>query len=460
MASTNTTVVRPGPPDASVANSDPRRVVLQQPTQRSLERQPDGQEYVVEKTIKAEVDPPTAEVTTSEEVHTLPPLEVRCLGRTRVPTPHGEVFCHLYRSNRDAKEHLALVFDPAQNHASIQEQQEEGTMGKPRHLRSRTLDAVWHANETPMERLIRGAYVDRLSPTCQEASQPSVAESADLDEDQAGFANPLVRIHSECYTGETIGSQRCDCGEQLDEALRRISLSSTKMADGRTVPARGVVVYMRQEGRGIGLLDKLCAYNLQDMGHDTVTANVMLGHLPDARKYDISSAILRDLGINACRLLTNNPEKMQALAAEGIHVSERVPVIPRVWQTQAQGPKRARRRPRLLGSAGTRTNSVVSLDRTRAAPTPPRASASPMPVSELRASASPMPVSELSDDSDWDDEVDEQMQRSQGVTLIGGSMTQSTDLERYLRTKVEKMGHMLVVPDTERATPESTNEEH
>ena len=125
---------------------------------------------------------------------------------------------------------------------------------------------------------------------------------------QDTYPAPLVRIHSECFTGETAGSQRCDCGEQLDEALRLICASSTRTSTGERMPPRGVIVYMRQEGRGIGLLDKLLAYNLQDMGHDTVAANVLLGHLPDARKYDISSAILRDLGVDACRLLTNNPE--------------------------------------------------------------------------------------------------------------------------------------------------------
>ena len=104
--------------------------------------------------------------------------------------------------------------------------------------------------------------------------------------------SPLVRIHSECYTGETIGSQRCDCGEQLDEALRIISTSMTRSSSGIPVPPRGVVVYMRQEGRGIGLLDKLLAYNLQDMGHDTVSANILLGHLPDARRYDISLSLI------------------------------------------------------------------------------------------------------------------------------------------------------------------------
>lgn len=359
-------------------------------------------------------EPPATRVEAQSAISSLPPLEVRCHGRTRVPTPHGEVFLHLYRNNRDDKEHLALVIDPAQNQPWIQDQQKQGIMGTPRHLRSRSLDAVWHPGETPTERLIRGAYVGRLSSTCQDASDPHVADKADLDADQAVYANPLVRIHSECYTGETIGSKRCDCGEQLFEALRLISQSTTKMPDGRTVPPRGVVVYMRQEGRGIGLLDKLFAYNLQDMGHDTVTANVMLGHLPDARKYDISSAILKDLGINACRLLTNNPEKMEALAREGIPVSERVPVVPSIWKPTEHPDKHVH---------GACANSTLSVKQGNAR------------------------VPDGGDDSDWEQEIEQ-------PDSLSGGIAQGTDLERYLRTKVEKMGHMLVVPGDGNSVPD------
>ncbi|WFD42693.1 GTP cyclohydrolase II [Malassezia psittaci] len=337
------------------------------------------------------------------------PLQVRCHGRTRVPTPHGELFLHLYRNNHDEKEHLALVIDPAQNQPSIQKKQQEGSLGLPRHIRSRTLDAIWHPDESSTERLIRGAYVGRLSPECQTSSEPSAANNANADHDQDMYANPLVRIHSECYTGETIGSKRCDCGEQLEEALSVISSSVTKSSDGRAVPPRGVVVYMRQEGRGIGLLDKLFAYNLQDMGHDTVTANVMLGHLPDARKYDISSAILKDLGINACRLLTNNPEKMEALAKEGIHVSERVPVVPGVWKQFGKKGKHFQ---------DTCANSTMAVD----------------------SVSSPSAAQSL-EDSDWDEEIEQPDSLTSGIG-------HSSDLERYLRTKVEKMGHMLVIPDT------------
>ncbi|WFD25636.1 GTP cyclohydrolase II [Malassezia nana] len=377
------------------------------------------------------------------------PLEVRCCARTRVPTPHGEVFCHLYRNNHDNKEHMALVVDPAQNDPVVQAHQAQGSLRRSRLIRSRTLDAVWSDKETTMERLVRGAYVDRLSETHQVASVPE--KVATYDGNDPSTPPPLVRIHSECYTGETIGSQRCDCGEQLDEALRLISTSTSQADDGTMVAPRGVVVYMRQEGRGIGLLDKLMAYNLQDMGHDTVSANVLLGHLPDARRYDISSAILRDLGIDTCRLLTNNPEKMQAMEEEGIHVVERVPMVPRMWRyhehcSHKHGPQ-IRRSRRLARQAPRRSrpNSVIS-----------------------QALEGSLEHGSLGDDSDdaWNDEDAEASDesahsfqsytlRSTGATLIGASVTRGTDLEKYLRTKIERMGHLLQDPSMAPSPPPS-----
>jgi 3,4-dihydroxy 2-butanone 4-phosphate synthase / GTP cyclohydrolase II len=129
----------------------------------------------------------------------------------------------------------------------------------------------------------------------------------------------LTRVHSECLTGDVFGSERCDCGPQLDEALELI------MKEGR-----GVAVYLRgHEGRGIGLLAKLQAYQLQDGGRDTVDANLDLGLPADARHYGAATQILRDLGIDSVRLLTNNPDKTQSLEAYGIRVTERVPLTPR-----------------------------------------------------------------------------------------------------------------------------------
>jgi 3,4-dihydroxy 2-butanone 4-phosphate synthase/GTP cyclohydrolase II len=131
----------------------------------------------------------------------------------------------------------------------------------------------------------------------------------------AGQENVLVRIHSECFTGDVLGSLRCDCGSQLRRAMQLIA------AEGC-----GVIVYLRQEGRGIGLLDKLRAYNLQDEGYDTVDANLMLGHQADGRDYTAAALILQDLGIQSLRLLTNNPHKISHLQTAGLTITARVPL--------------------------------------------------------------------------------------------------------------------------------------
>lgn len=135
----------------------------------------------------------------------------------------------------------------------------------------------------------------------------------------------LVRIHSECFTGEVLGSSRCDCGEQLGHAMQRIAGEGC-----------GVLIYLRQEGRGIGLAEKLRAYNLQDQGYDTVDANLLLGHQADGRDYTVAALILRDLGIRSVRLLTNNPKKIESLDRLGIPVAGRLPLLPTVNEHNAK----------------------------------------------------------------------------------------------------------------------------
>lgn len=247
-------------------------------------------------------------------VETLP--DVQCVVRARIPTTTGqEMFLHVYTNNVDSKEHLAIVFG--------------------NNIRSRSLDAP-RPGETERDRMIRGAYVGRLYPgrTSSRVEQLKHEEGVGAAADGlAAEKSPLVRIHSECYTGETVWSARCDCGEQLDEAARLMSLPNS---------GGGVIVYLRQEGRGIGLAEKLKAYNLQDLGNDTYEANLLLRHPADARSYGLATAMLVDLGLGGdrgIRLLTNNPDKVAAVEGPNreVVVTERVAMVPLAWKKGQKG---------------------------------------------------------------------------------------------------------------------------
>jgi 3,4-dihydroxy 2-butanone 4-phosphate synthase/GTP cyclohydrolase II len=173
----------------------------------------------------------------------------------RLPTQHGDFFAHLYHSLTDDKEHVALTYN-------------------------------WpHAPEEAGEKFMK-------------------------QEDPV-----TVRVHSECMTGDILGSLRCDCGPQLHAAMDQV-----------VAAGKGVILYIRQEGRGIGLENKLKAYKLQDDGHDTVEANEHLGFPPDMREYGIGAQILNDLGVRQMRLLTNNPKKLSGLHGYGLEITEQIPL--------------------------------------------------------------------------------------------------------------------------------------
>ena len=364
---------------------------------------------------------------------------VECVVRARIPTTTGaEMFLYLYQNNVDNKEHLAIVFGSQ--------------------IRSKSLDREI-PGETEQDRLIRGAYVGRLRPgrvssrydntvnglrhrVGTTGSQRRKRESGlrnvqnatttreDLQSTGLGILNPpssntstqtpqsdhsshleqthisgptspalsissqntdhdyfsskteapplaeppLVRIHSECYTGETVWSARCDCGEQLDEAARLMSLPPHPSQSQPQAPQSssdtcvgGVIVYLRQEGRGIGLASKLKAYNLQDLGSDTVEANLLLRHPADARSYGLATAILLDLGCGGdtgIRLLTNNPDKVWAVEGPNreVRVRERVAMVPVSWRTGGKRGVKGAELQRYLETKMGRMGHVIQED--------------------------------------------------------------------------------------------------
>jgi len=171
------------------------------------------------------------------------------------------------------------------------------------------------------EKLVRREAVARLPTRWGEfkmavyKSLPDGVEHIALIKGRLG-ASALVRVHSECFTGDVLGSLRCDCGAQLQAALAMVAKEGS-----------GVILYMRQEGRGIGLVNKLKAYGFQDRGLDTVEANKALGFKPDLRDYGAGAQILADLGIKSLRLITNNPKKIAALEGHGLRIEERIPLV-------------------------------------------------------------------------------------------------------------------------------------
>lgn len=259
---------------------------------------------------------------------------------------------YLYENDTDSKEHLAIVFGDS--------------------IKSQSLNSVW-AGETELDRMIRGAYTGDLRPG-RTSSWSDEGHKASVRR----IGAPLVRVHSECFTGETTWSTRCDCGEQFDEAgrlmvqaLKSDSLSPQSKLDIDTETSAGVIIYLRQEGRGIGLKEKLKTFNVQDLGRDTLEANLFLDHPADARNFGVATSILVDLGLGrdnnpeGIRLLTNNPNKLGTVGGPRgeVKIKERVPMIPLAWKT---GGEAGISSPELETYLHTKVNILSSINPPRA----------------------------------------------------------------------------------------------
>ncbi|KAL6927295.1 hypothetical protein ACO0SA_003593 [Hanseniaspora valbyensis] len=278
---------------------------------------------------------------------------VECIARARIPTTrdpnhstYPEIFLHLYKNNRDNKEHLAIVFGED--------------------IRSKSLFKKKRPDETQYERLIRGAYIGKLTPEREIADSyngitlqfdPKTGDLISNFGEDTFHGRLPVRIHSECFTGETAWSARCDCGEQFDLAGDYILQSDVK---SKMCQQHGVIVYLRQEGRGIGLSEKLKAYNLQDLGKDTVEANLLLNHPADGRDFSIASSILMDLQLSEVDLLTNNPDKLKAIEIEGkLKCTSRIPMVPLSWNEEGENNNSSN------SHSGIRSKEVESYLRTK-----------------------------------------------------------------------------------------------
>lgn len=200
-------------------------------------------------------------------------------------------------------------------------------------------ERLFSKNENIKHHFIRSRHVSKIEMTIQiDSPGRTLASDAELPTEHGNFRirvfespdgkehatlytgdlsdndnPPLVRIHSECLTGDAFGSLKCDCGPQLEASMQRIQEEG-----------KGAVVYLRQEGRGIGLYSKIQAYALQDQGHDTLDANLLLGLPADGRSYDVAAEMLKDIGLTRVRLMTNNPLKIKGLEEHGIEVQERL----------------------------------------------------------------------------------------------------------------------------------------
>jgi len=300
-------------------------------------------------------------------------LKVRCEVRCRIPTKDkGEFYVHLYTNNLNNKKHLAIVAGPYIYSKSLNEIREDDTDEK-RMIRGATIKP----NVTlPLKSIDNSNGISNLSEINNETI------SVNNNKPDIEHQIPLVRIHSECFTSETIFSCRCDCAEQLERAMKKIQEYGN-----------GVVVYLRQEGRNIGLLNKMMAYNLQDHGYDTVEANIKLNQPVDGRNYTIAQRILEDLQIDTIRLLTNNPDKIEQLKSLGVNVVERIPMIPSIWEN-------VNKQTHYICSDSTSSNYSNDLE--------------DMIINESENESEP------------------------------GKLT---ELEKYLQTKVESMNHDIPLPD-------------